>query len=150
MQARERVHDLGAEHGTRGVVERRRAVRTRRGDRHVAGKTLHHVEGPLENGGIVLEPRGRRGRDRNVGERVENAELRLEVVGLEESRHRLALGDVATSLAPDLHVERERLLGEALGAALEPRHARLVAEAGGDETFKAGLETVVRHVVTQG
>ena len=77
---------------------------------------------------------------------MQHAELGLEVVGLEQAGDRLALRDVvARRLAAELDVEAERLLREALGAALEPAHPHRGAEALGEEARETGFELLGGH-----
>ena len=77
---------------------------------------------------------------------MQHPELRLEVVGLEQAGRRLAFGDVATGLAAaELGVERERLLREALGGALEATHLHRGAEALFQEARKLVLELEGGH-----
>jgi len=79
---------------------------------------------------------------------VQHAELGLEVVGLEEPGHGLALGHVAAPLASHLDLEDERLLREALGRALEVDHAHGCAEPLADEALEPRAEVVVHDAQT--
>ena len=113
--------------------------------RHLARQPLHHVEGALQHRGSSL--------NQGVGgestlpsrEPVQHAELRLEVVRLEQAGHRLALRDVAPGLPAELGREGERLLREALGVALEPAHLDRGAEALVEKARESGFELLGGH-----
>jgi hypothetical protein len=103
-----------------------------------------HQKGP-QHAGVVAEPRRRRREHARSREAVQHPELRLEVVGLEQSGRRLSLGDVAAKPAAQLGVERERLLREALGVSLEMTHLHRCAESLGQEVREIGFELEVGH-----
>ena len=87
-----------------------------------------------------------------IRERMQDAELGLEVVWIEKPGFRLSLYDVAAHVGfavavHDRGVERESLLREALGLLAERIDAHFACvETLGEEPFESGLEVAVHAV----